>query len=192
MGGFQVVNRAGARVSLALVFALGSLLVVGLAPVSAAQDFGCTGNCGYYEVQDDMANPGARCTYGTSYPYKLKEISIRPPLMHGDHPNKTPVAWAFRITRMPVGGGKWKNIFESGYQSSTASETVPAYGGHGFSRRTWSAPSHPAGYFYRVALLLRWKYNGSVEGTARVRYETYKRVSGMNYDIQPNYCLASF
>ena len=192
MGGVQVVNRAGARISLALVFALGAVLVVGLAPVSAAHDFGCSGNCGYYEVQDDMSTQGARCNYGTSYPYKLLSIRVNPPLMHGDHANKTPVAWAFRITRKSVSGGKWKNYFESGYQSSTASETVPAYMGHGFTRRTWDAPNHPGGYFYRAAVLLRWKYNGNVVGTARVRLEWYKRVSGMNDDVQPDYCLASF
>ena len=68
-----MVNRAGARASLALAVALGALLIVGLAPVSAAQDFGCTGNCGYYQVYDDMANPGARCYLRHELPVQAED-----------------------------------------------------------------------------------------------------------------------
>ena len=183
------------RASLALVIALGALLVISIAPVAAEADMGCTGTCGYYEVYDnDTGTPGAKCTYANGYPYKLKEISIRPPLMHGYQSDKDPVGWAFRIQRKSVNGGKWRPFFDSGYQNSSASETIPAYAGHGFSRRTWTAPNNPGGYFWRVVLLLRWKAdNGNVVGRAKVRYEWYNQVrkDGSAQNLGSGYCLAS-
>ncbi len=153
-----MVNRAGARASLALALALGALLVVGLAPVSAAVDSGCTGTCGYYEVYDNNTGmPGAKCTYKNSYPYKLIDVSPRAPLMHGYQADKDPVAWRFKVQRKNVNGGSWNTYFTSGYQSSMASDSIPAYTGHGFSRRHWTPPNNPNGYFWRVVLNLRWK-----------------------------------
>jgi len=188
----QVFNRAGRRTLLALAFAVSSLVVIGIAPVSAEVDYGCVGKCGEYQVYDSTTMPGAKCTYGTSYPYKLREISVRPPIMHGWYSYKTPVLWRFRIQRQPVGGGSWTNLFTSGYQSSTASNSIAAYANHGFSRRTWDAPNNVSGYRYRVMLNLQWKKSGSVEGTARVLYQVYNRVSGMNSDKAMDYCIQSY
>jgi hypothetical protein len=183
------------RTSLALVFALGALVVIGIAPVAAETDMGCVGTCGYYQVDDnDTGMPGARCTYANSYPYKLKEISIRPPLMHGYQADKDPVGWAFRIQRKSVNGSKWRPVFDSTYQNSSASDSIPAYLGHGFSRRTWSAPSNPNGYYWRVVLMLRWKAdNGNVVGTAKVRYEWYNQIrkDGNAQNLGSGYCIAS-
>ncbi len=187
-----MVNLKRLRLTIVSAIALSAVFVIGATPVSAAVDSGCSGKCGYYEVYDTMSMPGAKCTYGTSYPYKLKAISVRPPLMHGWYSTKTPVAWRFRIQRGTNGGGAFHNLFTSGYQQSTASDSIPAYANHGFSRRTWDAPNNVNGYRYRVVLDLIWKKNGSVEGTAHVRYEVYNRVSGMNSDKQPDYCLQAF
>src|SRR5215204_2040644 len=73
-------------------------------------------------------------------------------LMHGEYAAKTPVAWRLRIQRKPNSSGNFNNYFTSNYQQTTANETIPAYAGHGFSRRTWYAPNNPAGYRYRVIL----------------------------------------
>jgi hypothetical protein len=180
------------RLTIVSVIALGAVFVVGVAPVGAAVDSGCSGRCGSYQVDDSTSLPGAKCSYGTSFPYKLNWISVRPPLMHGDYAAKTPVAWRFRIQRKPNSSGSFKNYFTSSYQQSTANVAIPAYAGHGFSRRTWNAPNNPAGYRYRVILDLIWKKNGSVEGSAHVRYEVYNRVSGMNSDKAMGYCLQSY
>ena len=66
------------RLMIISVIALSAVFVVGVAPVGAAVDSGCGGRCGYYEVDDSTSMPGAKCSYGTSYPYKLKWISVRP------------------------------------------------------------------------------------------------------------------
>ncbi|HUR16187.1 MAG TPA: hypothetical protein VMZ33_02780 [Candidatus Limnocylindrales bacterium] len=185
------VSRA--RMLLALCFALTSIGVVA-APASAESVMvACNGRCGYYEVRDSgPGNAGAQCNYGTSYPYKLTSIKVRPPLMHGDYPTKTKVGWSYRIQRRPVGGGNWAPISISGYQTALANDAIPAYAGSGFTFRRWFAPSNPAGYQYRVVIELQWWKNGSVEGYARVRYTWYHRVSGTNDDTQPNYCIQSF
>jgi len=180
------------RLTIVSVIALSAVFAVGVMPAAAAVDSGCSGKCGYYQVDDSMTMPGAKCTYGTSYPYKLREISVRPPLMHGWYANKTPVAWRFRIQRKPNSSGSFNNLFTSGYQQSTASDSIPAYANHGFSRRTWDAPNNPNGYRYRVLLDLIWKKNGMVEGRAHIRYEVYNRVSGMNTDKATGYCIQSF
>jgi hypothetical protein len=174
------------------VIALSAVFVVGVAPVGAAVDSGCTGRCGYYEVDDSLAMPGAKCSYGTSFPYKLKWISVLPPLMHGDYPGNTPVAWRFRIQRKPNSSGSFNNFFTSGYQQTTANESIPAYAGNGFSRRKWFAPNNPNGYRYRVIIDLIWKKNGMIEGRAHVRYEIYNRVRGMDSDKAMDYCIQSY
>ncbi len=180
---------------MALVFALGALVVVGTAPVAAAVDMGCNGTCGYYEVYDNNTGmPGARCDYANSFPYKLKDISIRPPLMHGYQSDKDPVAWAYRIQRKSVNGGKWRPYFDSGYQSAQASDSIPAYDKHGFTRRAFTMPNNPQGYFWRVVLLLRWKAdNGNTVGTAKVRLEWYKQVrkDGSTAQLVSGYCIAT-
>jgi hypothetical protein len=189
--GYLMFKRSALRASLALTFALSSLVVVAVVPATAAVDSGCVGKCGYYEVYDSMSMPGAKCVYRTSYPYNLKEISVRPPLMHGDYINKTPVAWRFRVQRQSVGGGSWSNYFTSSYQQSTASDSIPAYANHGFSRRTWTASGVNMKRF-RIVLDLRWKRNGSVEGTAKVRYTVYNKVRGNDSDKVNDYCIQSY
>ena len=58
----------------------------------------CTGTCGYYELHDDQTTErGANCLYQSANPGKLDQITVRPPLMHGNYPGKTKVEWRFRI-----------------------------------------------------------------------------------------------
>jgi hypothetical protein len=182
------------RLLIAMSAALTSLGVLA-APASAeVVQVECNGRCGYYEVKDagTASQAGAQCNYGTSYPYKLKSIKVRPPLMHGDYAAKTKVGWRYRIQRKPINGGNWSPIAISSYQTAMASDSIPAYAGSGFTFRKWFAPNNPAGYYYRAVIELQWWKNGSVEGYARVRYEWYRRVSGMNDDFAMNYCIQSY
>ena len=190
-GRVQVLKMKRLRLAMMSVIALSAVFVIGVAPVGAAVDSGCSGKCGYYEVYDTWSMPGAKCTYQTSYPYNLKEISVRPPLMHGWYSYKTPVAWRFRIQRKPVSSGSFSNWFISTYQQTTASDSIPAYANHGFTRRAKSI-SNPNGYQFRVWIDLQWKKNGSVEGSAHVRYQVYNRVRGMTSNKADNYCIQSF
>lgn len=186
-------RRTGLRVAVALCFALTSVGLITL-PVSAETVLTpCSGTCGYWEVYDgETGRKGANGFYGTSYPYELNKIAVRPPLMHGDHASNSKVSWRFKIQRKPVNSGSWSTIFTSTYQTATANNSVPAYAGHGFSRRTWSAPADPSGYFYRVAIDMRWKHNGSVEGTLSLKYDWYKAKSGTNSYTNPDHLLASY
>ena len=187
-----MIKVGRARRVLALCFALTSLGVLA-APASAEVVMvQCNGRCGYYEVYDTPAMAGARCNYGTSFPYKLNSIRVRAPLMHGDYAAKTKVGWRYRIQRKPVNGGNWSPVVISSYQTAMASDSVPAYNGSGFTGRTWTAPNNPNGYFYRAVIELQWWKNGAVEGYARVRYEYYSRVSGSNTDMATNYCIQSY
>src|SRR5687767_15519239 len=111
-------NRSRLRVAGALAFALSAVMLVGVAPASAEVIGACYGNCGDFEVYDnDTGMPGAKCTYGNSYPYKLLNINIRPPQMHGlaTHPKYSKVEWRFRIQRKSTSGGKWRPILISSY-----------------------------------------------------------------------------
>jgi hypothetical protein len=179
---------------LGLIFSISALGIVA-APASAEVIVkACVGTCGYYEVYDnDTGMSGARCTYGNSYPYKLLNISARPPLMHGYYSTKTKVEWRFKVQRKSVNGSKWLVYYTSSYQSAQANDAIPAYAGHGFSRRTWNAPNNPAGYQYRVVLELQWWHSGHVEGYAKIRYEWYKqqRANGNNSNQGFGYCIPS-
>lgn len=181
------------RLLVALCFALTSVAAFA-APASAETVTSpCSGTCGYWEVYDgSTGRKGANGIYGTSYPYKLNKITVRPPLMHGAHPSNSQVGWRFKVQRRPVGGGTWSTIYTSTYQTAQANDAIPAYAGNGFSRRSWNAPNNPAGYVYRILLDLRWKHNGTVEGTLSLRYEWYKAKSGNNTYTNPDYLLASY
>lgn len=181
------------RLLLALCFALTSVAAFA-APASAETILSpCSGNCGSWEVYDgDVGKKGANGIYATNYPYELNKITVRAPLMHGDHPTKSQVGWRFKIQRMPVGGGSWSTRYTSTYQTAQADDAIPAYSGHGFSRRSWFAPNDPSGYYYRVLIDMRWKHNGSVEGTLSLKYDWYKAKSGNNTYTNPNYLLASY
>jgi hypothetical protein len=184
-----------------LVFAL-SALGVAAAPVSAETILkGChknatsalMGDCGYWEVYDaSVGKKGAVCVYANNFPYELNVITVRPPLMHGLYSNKTPVGWRFSVQRKTVSGTTWSTRYTSTYQMSTANEAIPAYVGHGFSRRAWNAPNDPSGYFYRIIIELIWKRNGTTEGYVKLKYDWYKaQRSGATY-TNPDYCLASY
>jgi hypothetical protein len=178
-----------------LALALSTILLVGVAPASAAVIVvECNGTCGYYEITDNDMAPGARCNYANSFPYKLLNISTRPPLMHGNYLNNTKVGWKVRIQRKPINSGHWAPIFISNYQTAMANEEIPAYGGQRFSRIIRNAPNNPAGYQYRVVLHLAWwKPNGNLDGTAKVRLEWYhqERLNGGNGQNVMGYCIPS-
>jgi hypothetical protein len=187
------VNRGSSlRLVLGIVFAMSALGVVAAPAAAETVLQSCQGTCGAWQV-DDAAAPrrGASCFYGTSYPYKLKSISVRPPLMHGNYSNKTKVGWRYLIQRKSISSGGWNTVYTSGFQTAKANDAIPAYDGHGFSRRSY-AVSNPSGYYWRVALDLRWWHNGSVEGTLKLKYDWYKRERGNTMDVQPNYCIQAF
>lgn len=188
-----MASRYRLRLVLALCVALTSVAAFAL-PASAETILSaCSGTCGDWQVGDgEMGQKGSNGIYGTSFPYELNKITVRPPLMHGNYSANSQVAWRFRIQRMPVGGGAWATRYTSTYQKAQADDAIPAYAGNGFSRRSWSAPNVPSGYFYRVVIDMRWKHNGSVEGTLSLKYDWYKAKSGNNSYVNPDYLLASY
>ena len=192
--GGNVVNRSRFRLLIGLTLAISALVVMAAPAAGFAIIDDCNGTCGYYEVTDvEGGMRGANCFYINSFPFKLDRITIRPPLMHGDYTTKTKVGWRFKAQRMANGGLVWTTISTSSYQTAKANDAIPAYAGHGFSRRTWDAPSNPAGYRYRIVLDLKWwKPNGTVDGTLSGRIEHYKGVRGNSSDDRDNYCLQSY
>ena len=185
-----MTQRSLTRAVLALAFAISSMVVMALPAAAGAV---CSGTCGSWQVDDgSTGRKGANGIYATSSPYELNKITVRPPLMHGNYSFNTKVGWRFKIQRKPVSSGSWNTIYTSSYQTAQADDAIPAYAGHGFSRRSWSAPNNPAGYYYRVLLDLAWWHNGSVEGTVHVRIMWYKAKSGNNSYTNPDYLLASY
>jgi len=187
-----VAVRSGLRIVLGLVFSISALAVVAAPAAAETVTQTCQGTCGDWQV-DDSAAPrrGGSCFYQTSYPYNLKSMSVRPPLMHGNYSNKTKVGWRFLIQRKSTNGGSWNTAYTSTYQTAKANDMIPAYDGHGFSRRSYTI-THASGYYWRIALDLRWWHNGSVEGTLKLKYDWYKRERGNTTDVQSQYCLQSF
>jgi len=179
------------RIVLGVIFAVSAVSVMAAPAAAEVIVKACVGNCGSYQVSDnDTGMPGAKCTYQNSYPYKLLNMSVRPPLMHGDYSTKTKVEWRFKVQRKNVNGSKWLVTYTSSYQSAQASDSIPAYENHGFTRRTWNAPSNPSGYDYRVILELQWWHNGSKEGYAKIRYSWYKEQrSGSSSSNLGSYCI---
>lgn len=188
-----MLNRTGFRVALGLMFAVSALGVMAGPAAAEVIVKSCVGTCGYYEVYDNnTGQPGAKCTYANNNPYKLLNMNVRPPLMHGNYSNKTKVEWRFKVQRRNVNGNKWLVYYTSSYQSTKANDAIPANLGNGFSRRTWNAPNNPAGYQYRAILELQWWHNGMVEGYAKVRYIWYnqERANGNNGNLG-SYCIPS-
>lgn len=187
--------RTQFRIVVALAFALiavGSLASPAAAEIVIVQ---CQGTCGYYQVTDGMTGgKGAVCVYKTGLAPNLKEITVRPPLMHGNYPQKTKVGWRFKIQRSPSGGGSFSTIYTSMYQTAKADDSIPAYAGHGFARRGWQAPANPHGFF-RVVIEMQWWNQGgsSVEGYAKLQYQWYKaEQSGNTPYTDESYCLEDF
>lgn len=182
------------RIVLALAFAF--LAVGALSSPAAAETVlnGCSGKCGYWEVGDkSTGGKGAVCVYQTSYPYNLKQITVRAPLMHGRYAVKTKVGWRFNIQKKNVGGGSWKTTYTSSFQTAKASNSIPAYTGHGFSRRAYNGPAHPEGFYWRVTLDLRWwGKTGAVEGNLKLKYDWYKRQRGALTNTSNLYCIQSY
>ena len=188
-----MVSTYRLRIVVALCFALTSIAALA-APASAETILApCSGTCGSWEVYDGaVGRKGANGIYATSAPYELNKITVRPPLMHGDHPSPSQVAWRFKIQRRAVDGIAWSTIYTSTYQKASADDAIPAYAGNGFSRRAWEAPNNPSGYFYRVLIDMRWKHNGSVEGTLSLKYDYYKAKRGNSTQVHNFYLLASY
>lgn len=190
------------RILVAVAFAFGALTIVS-GPVSAeTQLSGCLknrtslaqGTCGYWEVYDaSVGKKGAVCVYGGNA-YKLVEITVRPPLMHGFYSKKTKVGWRFKVQRMSNGGGAWSTIYTSPLQTAMANDAVPAYVGQGFSRRAWNASNDPSGYRYRIELELQWwaPNNGPVEGYKLLKYDWYKSQKPGSSRTDADYCLQSY
>src|SRR3954451_6109212 len=189
-----MLKRGTSRGVLAIIFAVAGLAVVTAPAMAETVLVGCTGTCGYYPGTDTgpAGGKGAVCVYQTSYPYEVNKMTVRPPLMHGDYAAKTKVGWRFDVQRKNVNGGSWSTIYNSTYQTALANNAIPAYAGHGFSRRAWSAPAHPAGYYYRIVIEMKWWKSGSVKGYAKLKYDWYKGMSGTNTNVQEKYCLASY
>ncbi len=182
------------RLMLGLAFAISSLAVT-VTPAAAETVLkDCVGTCGYWEVSDTGPSgpKGAVCVYETGGSHDLDRITVRPPLMHGNYANKTTVKWRFKVRRQAVSpGATFHTIYTSSWQSAQASETVPAYAGHGFARRAWMVPESPHGFF-DVWVELSWLNNGSVQGTARVEYDWYKAQRGGSSYVNNEYCLEDY
>jgi len=179
---------------IALAFAFGTLAVVVPAASADIVLTQCSGTCGYWEVADSGPSrmKGAVCIYANSGSAPLDEITVRPPLMHGNYSNKTKVGWRFKIQREAPSGATFNTIFTSAYQTAKADDQIPAYAGHGFSRGAWIASSTPTG-FYRVWIEMQWWHNGAVEGFARDQYQWYKAIrSGHPSYVDESYCLDSY
>ena len=180
---------------LALVFALGSLIATA-SPAAAETIFqDCVGTCGSWQVEDTgpTGRKGVVCVFGTSGQSldRLVKITVRPPQMHGAYPNKTKVAWRFRIRHKANGGTTWSVISTAAYQAAKADDAIPAYAGHGFSRGAWNAPSNPHG-FWQVLIDMQWWKAGSVEGTVRLRYTWYKAIRGSATHTNNYWCEENF
>jgi hypothetical protein len=177
------------------VAALGFALVVGTviaAPAAGATIIeGCYGTCGYWEVSDTgpTGPKGAVCGYEKGS-YDLDFISVRPPLMHGNYSNKTKVAWRYKVRRAPSGGGSYSTFYTSTWQTAMANTSIPAYAGHGFSRRYWYAPENPTGFF-DIWVDVAW-YNAagtSVVGQGQANYEWFKTQWNGNSSVAMGKCL---
>lgn len=175
------------------IAALGLALVIGAAvaaPASAETVIDpCSGTCGYWEVDDTPGMHGAVCKYETGS-YDLDWISVRAPLMHGPYSNKTTVQWKFNILRSTNFGGSYTGIYNSSWQTAMANNSIPAYQGSGFARRTWYASDpNPTGWF-KVRLLLWWKNGaGNVVGKVKVEYDYYQGKWNGISDTRNEYCL---
>src|SRR6266542_3473592 len=176
------------------VAALGFALVIGTliaAPVGAAMPIVmCSGTCGNYVTYDSSGGPyGGICTYETGS-YDLDSIKVNAPKMYGPYSTKTKVQWKFNILRSTDFGASYKGYFNSSWQNSTASMTAAAYAGHGFTKRTWTAPDpNPTGFF-KVRILLRWKNAaGNTVGNAKIEYDYYQGKWNGNTDQRSDYCL---
>ena len=186
-------DRSKLRIGVALVFAISALGMVAGPAAAETVTQACQGTCGYWEAYDNPApERGANCVYSTNSPYKLKQITVRPVLMHGAYPNNTKVGWRFKVQRMSNNGGSWSTFYTSSFQTAQANDAIPAYAGSGFARRTWNAPANPNGYRYRIALDLQWWHNGSVEGTLKLKYDWYKAIRGNANATYPDHCLQSY
>lgn len=187
-------RTSGLRILVAMAFALSSLVVMAAPAAAEIVLIPCNGTCGYYEVKDQgpTGPKGAVCVYSNSTGAPLREMTVRPPLMHGNYPNKTKIGWRFKIQREAPSSLNFNTIYTSSYQTALADDAIPAYAGHGFSRRAWRAPSNPSG-FYRVWIEMQWWHNGSVEGFARVQYDWYKAIrSGYPSYVDQSYCLSNY
>lgn len=175
------------RIIAALTVALTTLAVVA-APAMAETTLNmCTGTCGYYQYQDGgpTGPTGAVCKYEPAS-YDLDFISVRPPLMHGPYANKTKVEWRYKIYRSTNFGSTWRVNYTSSWQGAMANDAIPAYAGHGFSRRYWYASDpNPTGWF-KVRVYLRW---GGGSGKASAEYDWYQRLWTNQVDFAQEYCL---
>lgn len=183
-----MINRSALRITFALVFAISA--VAGFAAPAAAETVitACNGTCGYYEIGDGGPPYGANCQYEAGS-YDLDKISVRPPLMHGPWSNNTKVRWKFRIFRSTNFGSSWSQIYQSSWQNAMANDMIPARAGHGFSRRTWTAPESPTGY-YKVRILMHWfNPGGNRVGIAAVELDNYKRLWSGNVTYSTNHCI---
>ena len=166
-------NRPRLRLLSAITFAL---VAVGTLAVPASAETYiqmCNGTCGYYEIGDSGPPYGANCQYEDGS-HHLDKISVRPPLMHGPYSQKTKVRWLFRVFRSTSMGGSWSQIYQSTWQNAMANDAIPARAGSGFSRRTWTAPENPTGWF-KVRMLMHWfNASGNRVGIAAVELDYYK------------------
>ncbi len=180
------------RTMTALTLAL-SALAITVAPAAAETVLiNCNGTCGSWQVSDTgpTGPKGAVCKYENASG-DLDFISVRPPLVHGNYPNRTKVGWRFKIQQSPSAGPQWTTTFTSSWQYAQADDAIPAYAGHGFARRYWYASETPSGYF-QVRVEMGWWRGSSREGFARVEYDHYKVVWSGTSNYVENGCFYAF
>lgn len=185
-----MINRSRLRFALAITFAISAVGILAGPAAAETTLVNCNGKCGSYQIRDGGPPYGANCIY-EKVSYDLDSMSVRPPLMHGYYPNKTPVRWRFKILHQSTNGGAWSLVYTSSYQAAMADDAVPAYAGHGFSRRSWTAPESTNGRF-KAWVEMQWLHNGGVEGFARSEMDNYKRLWNGNTDYAVEYCLSQW
>lgn len=176
--------RTRFTIALAVALVVGAFVAV---PASAASVIDpCSGSCGAYSVTDKSGGPyGATCKYETGS-YDLDWIKVSPPKMYGTSASPRQVQWKFNILRSTNFGGSYTGIFNSSWQTDTATSSAAA---NSFTSRTWYASDpNPTGYF-KVRILLWWKNSGPGYSKMKIEYDHYQRKWNGSSNPSTDYCL---
>ena len=164
------------------VLSAGILLAAAAGPASAEMVLkSCTGTCGVYQVHDDSALEDIVCVDRNKHPNELYEITIRPPKIYGPTSKMTTVDWRFQVQdKSFTFPSHWKTIDTSPYQTATASSSVPAKSGDGFTTGVWMSNLNGGGSVfegYRVLVEMDWWNNSGVVGREKIVYDWYWQVN---------------
>ena len=187
------MNRRSLRGTASLLAALAAALILAATPVAAISDVSQGGNSGQWLANDSMNAPGAKCTYNSNY--RLTSINARAPIVYSYRTVGQTVGWRLRIVhRYQLPGNDQygeQTVFKSKFQKDFATLSNAA----DLTRKTWTRDiaMDPSSLF-RVYVHIRWykPSDGSVEGTARYRYDWFRQVGpSIDNTQQIYYCYRS-